>query len=220
MSMGQRIKSYREALGWSQTKLANELSRVKGKPVSRSSVSQWESEIEFPRADNIRALARVLQKPETDFQRFRSDTARLADDSGRHFIPLLKLCQLKHLGEGGMLKNTARNIEQIEVDSAVPKHAFGIVIQDMSMAPLFWPGDEVIIDRKVLPEDNRADPDFVLARVNKSASFIFREYRARGPEAFDLVGYHRDCRTISSTSDDPVVLIGTMIEHRRKRRRT
>ena len=221
MSMGRRIRVYREAKGWSQAELAYELTRVKerGSKVTRVSVSNWENGKEFPRHDNIRALARVFSKPETDFQRFGGDTATLVDPSGRHFIPLLKMCQLKHVGEGGMIRGSARNIAQLEVDKSIPRHAFGIVIKDTSMATRFMPGEEVIIDPTVLPLDNPDDPDFVLARVNDVQQFVFRLYRKRGPDAFDLVAFHKDCKTISSTPNDPVVLLGTMIEHRRKRRR-
>ena len=40
---GTRIKSEREALGWSQQKLADEISRIKKSKISRAAVAQWEA---------------------------------------------------------------------------------------------------------------------------------------------------------------------------------
>lgn len=218
MTTGQRIKTYREERGWSQADLAREMSRVKDNPVSRESISQWEAGKGYPREGNIRALAKVFSKPEYEFQRFTGDTARLAP-SDRHSIPLLRWADLKHIGADAMVKQSAvRTLKQLDVDQEVPDHAYGIIIADMSMAERFIPGEEVVIDPKVTPRDNHADPDFVLARIDKTGQFVFREYRQRGQEAFDLVGYHKDCKTVSSTPDDPVTVLGVMIEHRRKRR--
>jgi SOS-response transcriptional repressor LexA len=218
MTVGRRIKAYREERGWSQSDLAREMSRVKGKTLSRESVSQWEAG-NYPGPDNVLALAQAFDKPEWEFQRFTGDTARLSTEAGRHSIPLLRWCNLKHIGTDGMVKHAAlRNLKQIDVDKDVPEHAYGIVITDVSMSDRFMPGEEVIIDPKLKPRDNPADPDFVLARVDKTSQFVFREYRQRGPEAFDLVGYHRDCKTISSTPADSVTVLGVMVEHRRKRR--
>ena len=39
---GTRIKKEREALGWSQQKLADEISRIKKSKISRAAVAQWE----------------------------------------------------------------------------------------------------------------------------------------------------------------------------------
>ncbi len=40
---GQRIKAEREAKGWSQQRLADEIKRIKGEKISRAAIAQWEA---------------------------------------------------------------------------------------------------------------------------------------------------------------------------------
>ncbi len=52
---------------------------------------------------------------------------------------------------------------------------------------------------------------------------LFRRYRARGksdgrPAAYDLVAENPAWKTVSVTVADKAAILGTMVEHRRKRR--
>jgi hypothetical protein len=99
-----------------------------------------------------------------------------------------------------------------------PAEPLVLTIQDESMAPRFLPGEEVVIDPKVPPRDNPDDPDFVLVRLT-TGQVVFRQYVPKGAGNYDLVGLHKDCRTRSVTPSEPAELLGTMVEHRWKRRR-
>lgn len=228
MSVGRRIKEYRVAKRWSQAMLARALTEAKrafankGKEVNRESVSQWEKGTGYPRAENIVALAKVFDRPESDFERFGTNSSVRASDSAKRRIPLLTWPDLNHVtGGGAMSKHAlARFTEYIEVDQSTPTEAFGVVIADNSMSPRFVAGEEVVIDPKATPVHNPADPDFVLVRL-KNGEVLFREYRRRypgDPSVYDLVAYHKDFQTQTVATDDGAELVGVMIEHRRKRR--
>ena len=86
------------------------------------------------------------------------------------------------------------------------------------MLPEFRPGDRVLIDPDVLPNPG----DFVAARNTKQEA-TFKKYRVRGidesgNEIFELVPLNENYPVLRSDQHH-LVVIGTMIEHRRKFRR-
>lgn len=219
MSVGMHIKNLREAKCWSKAALARELTKAKGRTVPRESVSRWESGDDHPQRENIKALAKVFDRPEREFEEFGGGDTGRPSVAGKRTIPLLSWLDLKHVGpEGIVARQALRKAPEIEVDDAVPDHAYALTIQDTSMSDRFMPGDEIIIDPKVEPVHDAADPDFVLVRLT-TGQVIFRQYVLRAPGAFDLVGLNPRCKTESVTPNEPAELLGTMIEHRRKRRR-
>lgn len=93
-----------------------------------------------------------------------------------------------------------------------------------SMEPDFHEGEIVIIDPAVLPELD----DYVVAEVLETGQDIgqgrwtFKQYRPRGvtvngSTAFDLVPRNPSYETISVNPKNPGRIIGTMVEHRRRR---
>ena len=63
-----------------------------------------------------------------------------------------------------------------------------------------------------------------MAKVDSDESATFKKYRARGSDAngvaiFDLVPLNSDYATVTVSSSNPGTIIGTMMEHRRRRRR-
>lgn len=95
---------------------------------------------------------------------------------------------------------------------------FALEIRGDSMEPDFREGDRVLIDPKVQPRPG----DFVVAK-NASDSATFKKYRPRstGPEGqliFELVPLNPDYPTLRSDVDD-LRIVGTMVEHRRYRKR-
>lgn len=219
MTVGEHIKALRLANEWSKSELARRLSVAKGREVPRQSVINWEKGKEHPQAENIEALADVFNRPQREFEQFGARDTGLPTSAAKRLIPLLEWSDLKHIVAGRkMHKQALRKQQHLEVDDSVPTHAFALVIQDDSMAPRFRPGEEIVIDPKVMPVHDAEDPDFVLVRL-KSGQIVFRQYVLRAPGAYDLVGLHKDCRTCSITPGEPAELLGTMVEHRRKRRR-
>ena len=86
------------------------------------------------------------------------------------------------------------------------------------MLPDYRPGDRVIIDPEVTPTPG----DCVVAK-NGEDEATFKKYRPRGLDqagnmVFELVPLNDDYPIIRSDAT-PVRIIGTMVEHRKYRRR-
>ncbi|GKV89318.1 hypothetical protein PEC301619_13000 [Pectobacterium carotovorum subsp. carotovorum] len=85
------------------------------------------------------------------------------------------------------------------------------------MQPDFSEGDTVIIDPDVSPIPG----DFVVAR-NGDDEVVFKKYRPRGvingTDVFELSPLNDDYPTMRS-DETAIRIIGTMIEHRRYRRK-
>lgn len=99
---------------------------------------------------------------------------------------------------------------QLMTDRASADHAFALEIEGESMAPVFRPGDRVVIDITVKPEPG----DYVAAVLEQSV-VTFRRYRARHP-GFELIPENEDWETV--TSNDNVRIVGVMVEHRSYRK--
>ncbi|MFV0409488.1 MAG: LexA family protein, partial [Paracoccus sp. (in: a-proteobacteria)] len=108
--------------------------------------------------------------------------------------------------------------EFIYTDQIVSGSAFALEIEGLSMTPEFQPGDRVIIDPEVQPQPG----DFVAAR-NGSDEATFKKYRPRGTDdagntIFELTPLNDDYPTTRSDRE-PLLVVGTMVEHRKYRRR-
>lgn len=104
-------------------------------------------------------------------------------------------------------------------DQDLGPHAFALTIQGDSMTPDFREGDIVIIDPDVRPSPG----DFVVARNGRDEA-TFKKYRPRGINergelVVELVPLNEDYPSLRSDCT-PLQIIGTMMEHRRYRRRT
>lgn len=94
------------------------------------------------------------------------------------------------------------------------KETFVLTIRGNSMEPDFKEGDAVIIDPAVKPR-----PGSFVAAKNGREEATFKKYRPRtidvlGNEIFELVPLNDDYPTMRS-SEQPIEIIGTMVEHRR-----
>jgi len=107
-----------------------------------------------------------------------------------------------------------------ELARTLSRTAFALEITGDSMADLFMPGDVVIIDPLVRPLPG----DFVVAKIDDDKHATFKKYRARGVgvtgvEIFELVPLNENYATVTVSAENPGRVIGTMVEHRRRRRR-
>lgn len=98
--------------------------------------------------------------------------------------------------------------------------AFALQIEGDSMMPEFQAGDIIIVDPEVAPMPG----DYVVAKLDNEQTATFKKYRSRGTDAtgfecFELVPLNDDYATVTVSASNPGRVIGTMIEHRRKRRR-
>lgn len=113
---------------------------------------------------------------------------------------------------------TGSGMDEIATDLDVGPFAFALVLDGESMMPEFNSGDKVIIDPDIKPRPG----DFVAFKCNGDGS-TFKKYRPRGfddfgNEIFELVPLNPDYPTLRSDQIE-CEIIGTMVEHRRYRRR-
>lgn len=206
-AIAAQIRKARKEEGLTQEQLAELLG------VTRTAISQWEKDTPKLRNEHIIGLATHLKRPRSTFARFGGDTVTTTDER-KHAIPLLNWSELKHVTLGGkVLKEALRKPTYLEVGKDVSRKAVAFTIADDSMEEEFFAGEEVVIDPALQPQD---DKDYVLVRL-KSGEHLFRRYRPRDG-AYDLVAINPDWDTVSVSSKSPAEIIGTMVEHRRKRR--
>lgn len=96
--------------------------------------------------------------------------------------------------------------------------AIVLEIDGDSMLPEFRSGDHIIIDTGLLPVPG----DFVVAVLTQEQSATFKKYRLRGYDddgeaIVDLIPLDPDWPTLTIDRNRPGRILGTMIEHRRKR---
>jgi len=88
------------------------------------------------------------------------------------------------------------------------------------MLPEFHEGDKIVIDPEVAPQPG----DLVIAKLDGDDEATFKKYRPRGVDStgapvIELVPLNDDWPTLTITADKPGRIMGTMVEHRRYRRR-
>jgi SOS-response transcriptional repressor LexA len=106
--------------------------------------------------------------------------------------------------------------EYILANSSYGPHTFALRIIGNSMEPEFREGDVIVVDPDVRPDPG----NFVVARNDEEAA-TFKKYRPRGiidgVEVFELVPLNPDYAVMRS-DQQPIQIIGTMVEHTRFRR--
>lgn len=108
--------------------------------------------------------------------------------------------------------------EWLVTDLELSDSAFALEIKGDSMLPEFKPGDRVIIDPGVSPQPG----DFVVGK-NGDGEATFKKFRPRGVDAsgnlvFELVPLNDDYPTMRSDVT-PITILGTMVEHRKYRKK-
>lgn len=132
-------------------------------------------------------------------------------------IPLIGYADAGEFTEIVDLYQPGDGEEWLFTDGCFSAHTFALEIRGNSMAPEFSPGDRVIIDPDIPPGPG----DYVVAK--NGGGQTFKRYKSRGIDKegkpmFDLEPLNDDFETIRST-DYNIEIIGTMIEHRKYRRR-
>ena len=135
--------------------------------------------------------------------------------AGTRKVPLVSYVQAGFMKE--MVAQAAAS-EWLLTDLELSENAFALSIKGDSMLPEFKEGDRVIIDPAVQPQPG----DFVVAK-NGAEEATFKKYRPRGlnergDEVFELIPLNDDYPSMRSDVT-PLKIIGTMIEHRRYRKK-
>lgn len=136
---------------------------------------------------------------------------------GRRRIPLLSLSQALSPSRAIETFSVGGIALELLTDMELGPHAFAVDVVGVSMEPDYHAGDRVIIDPAVFPSPG----DHVLASVNGEA--VLRKFRDRslGSErAYELAPANDGWAMINSSSPGITVeIIGTVMEHRRYRKR-
>lgn len=218
MKLPDRIKQRRTAMFLTQNELAKKIG------VSRVAVSQWERGDTSPKGENLFSLSKALDCDAEWLVRGEGDESPKstqnikAAEIGSHKVPVLSYVQAGNWCESQAYSGVDGDIEYVHADMEEGSRAFAVWVQGNSMAPEFNEGDLIIIDPDVTPLPG----DFVVAK-NGGEECTFKKYRPRGykedgTEIFELVPLNEDYATLRSEIS-PIHIIGTMIEHRKFRRR-
>lgn len=100
-------------------------------------------------------------------------------------------------------------------DVQVSDQVFALEIDGASMEPEFRSGDAVIIDPRTVPRPG----DYVVAKIDNDDEATFKKYRPKGNGVIELVPLNEDWPVLIIDAVNQGKIIGTMIEHRRFRRR-
>jgi SOS-response transcriptional repressor LexA len=126
-------------------------------------------------------------------------------------LPIIKWADIATMldADNAGLKSKAVHLESFAPSSANAKF---LQVPDDSMAPEFAPGDHVLVDPAEAPHAS----DVVLVRLPSNEHFL-RYFRPRTAYVFDAVPGNQNYLALKST-DDGVIVVGVMVEHRRYRR--
>ncbi|MFM4933374.1 LexA family protein [Aeromonas veronii] len=216
-SVGDRIRRLRKSLGLTQVKLAQMLG------IKAPSVVQWESDKTNLSGENLLNAAKLFGVT-PDYILYGGEIEQSAAPNMEmaqpdiHRIPVISYVQAGVWTAPNEIRECDGNMAYITTDLELGERAFAIVIRGNSMEPEFTEGDLVLID----PDEPLHPGDFVVAK-NGEEEATFKKYRPRGysedgKEIFELAPLNDDYATMRSDRQ-PIQIIGTMVEHRRRRRR-
>ncbi|ATP90368.1 helix-turn-helix domain-containing protein [Aeromonas media] len=215
MNIGERIKLSRSRLKMTQQQLGDRIG------ANKASISQWENGVYTPDAKNLSALAKALSVSVFWLMDGKGDPAGQNLEIAPpdiHRIPVISYVQAGVWTETSEIREYDGNLVYITTDLELGERAFAIELKGHSMEPEFVEGDIVLID----PDEHPHPGDFVVAKNGEEAA-TFKKYRPRGvgedgQEVFELVPLNDDFPTMRSDRQH-IHIIGTMVEHRRRRKR-
>lgn len=224
-TLGARIRARREAVGLTQEKLAGQCG------VSRAAVAQWEAGVTRPSLDNLvkaaKALGVWLSWLTAGDQSLPDGPSPFGLAAGlgpaprdRRRVPVIDYVRAGHWEAPADPYAPGGGLDEIATDVELSPRAFALVVRGESMDPEFKDGDKIIVDPDVTPQPG----DFVVAKLDREDEASFKKYRPRGFDKdgapiIELVPVNPDWPTLTISADNPGRIVGTLIEHRRYRRR-
>lgn len=163
------------------------------------------------------SLVEKLRLPDRWFDQGATNVS--AADAGTRRIPVISPIQAGNFREVVDAFAMGGGESYITTDLDSSPYTFALKIEGRSMLPDFTEGDRVIIDPDVRPNSG----DFVVARDRKGGA-TFKKYRLRGSdergqEIFELIPLNMDEFDSMRSDVEPLEIIGTMVEHRKYRRK-
>lgn len=213
MNVGDNIRRLRKARGWTILELANRIDSDVG------NISRLERGKQGYSDEMLRKIAHALGCAVADLFSGTQGGANVAPAPlGTRRIPLVSYVQAGHMTEAVDPYALGDADEWMLTDLDLSSNAFALRIKGDSMLPEFREGDTVIIDPGVLPLPG----DYVVAKNGENEA-TFKKYRPRGvneqgQQVFELVPLNEDYPSMRSDIT-PIRIIGTMVEHRRYRKR-
>ena len=211
MNVGDNIRRLRKARGWTILELANRIDSDVG------NISRLERGKQGYSDEMLRKIAHALGCAVADL--FAGTQSNVAPAPlGTRRIPLVSYVQAGHMTEAVDPYALGEGEDWLLTDLDLSSNAFALRIKGDSMLPEFREGDTVIIDPGVLPLPG----DYVVAKNGENEA-TFKKYRPRGvneqgQQVFELVPLNEDYPSMRSDLTH-IHIIGTMVEHRRYRKR-
>lgn len=219
MDLAERIREAIKHSGKSQAQIATETGKSAG------AVTQWvngtskslraETAAALERATGYRAAWLVTGRG----PKLVSEESNVAPAPvGAKSVPLISHVQAGLWTEASDPYAVGDAADWLMTDLELSSSAFALEIKGDSMLPEFKPGDRVIIDPAISPQPG----DYVVAK-NGEDEATFKKYRPRGVNergdmVFELIPLNEDYPSMRSDVT-PIRIVGTMVEHRKYRKR-
>jgi SOS-response transcriptional repressor LexA len=208
--IGKKIRERRERLGWGALKLAT----LAG--ISQSFLNRIENGKKIASWETYTKIAGALGVP---IDAFFSNQSNVQDAPlGWRRIPVLDYVQAGRWSVVDGFPKDQDAQEFVLTDLEHPPSTFAMRIRGNSMEPEFMAGDVVVIAPTVQPRPG----DYVVA-TDETGEATFKQYRnagvnERGDRVFELHPLNPTYAPMRSDRQQ-LAIVGTMVEHRRYRRR-
>lgn len=205
--IGMQIRQRRTRLGWTVQKLAT-LAEI-----DNGFLSKLETGKASGSWDTYQKIAGALGVPVNSFFETKSNVEESA--LGWRRVPVLDFVQAARWTGVDPIDEIR---ETVMTELEHPPSTFALRIRGDSMEPEFRAGDVVVIDPTISPKPG----DFVVAK-DEAGEATFKQYRSAGlndsgVDVFELLPLNPLYAPMRSDRL-PLAIIGTMVEHRRYRRR-
>lgn len=213
MSVGTEIRRRRKALKLTLEDIVERVGSDTG------NLSRIETGKQGASEDMLRKIAQALGCTVADlFAGAELPSNVTAVPIGTRRIPLISCVQAGAMTEAVDPYALGDASEWMLTDLELSQNAFALRIKGDSMLPEFREGDTVVIDPAIHPLPG----DYVVAKNGENEA-TFKKYRPRGvneqgQQVFELVPLNEDYPSMRSDLT-AVRIIGTMVEHRRYRKR-
>lgn len=212
MKLGAEIRRRRQALKWTLEDMVEKVGSDTG------NLSRVERGLQGVTEEMLRKLAQAFGCTIADLYNGTEPANVVSAPMGLRRIPLISHVQAGMMTEAVDPYAVGDASDWLITDLELSSGAFALQIKGDSMLPEFCPGDRVIIDPSIVP-----DPGNYVVAKNGENEATFKKYRPRGvnergEQVFELVPLNDDFAPMRSDIV-PIQIIGTMVEHRRYRKK-
>lgn len=212
-TISERIREARHNAGLTIHQVAEKLG------VTPSAIAQYESGRSGLQLERAIKLAEILNVSLQWLVSGEGVTPTAAKDP-RFYAPVVNKVQAGMWTDVISPPALPEGIHYLELATRPQGFALALELDGESMLPEFQPGDVVVVDTGLEPLPG----DYVVALIDNDAQATFKKFRPRGFDedgqpVVELAPLNDDYPTLVIDAKRPGRIIGTMIEHRRYRRR-